>query len=224
MKTRSWIFLLFCLTSTICQAQFPAPLQFKMSYIYITLDDYGPCCGIMVLGPTYCTKFQWETPNLSETEAKLIGYNIYYLDIRHYYEGMEIPFSEGTIIAQTTDNFVEKEIGIIGVVWVTAVYSDPEGESAPSNIQFNNDLPTSIKKVEKEPISLTYNAQKNGIEIEGIENIASFNIFRLDGVIITSISLPDTNFIDTKDIAKGVYIVRITTKEAKVFTKTIVIK
>ena len=215
--------MLFCLTSTICQAQFPAPLQFKMSYTYIWLDYIGFCSGKAVMGPTYCTDFQWETPNLSETEAKLIGYNIYYLE-GWYYEGMEIPFSEGTIIAQTTDNFVEKEIGIIGIVWVTAVYSDPEGESAPSNIQFNKDLPIGIKKVEKEPISLTYNAQKNGIEIEGIENMASYNIFRLDGVVITSISLSDTNFIDTKDMAKGVYIVKITTKEAKVITEKIVIK
>ena len=194
---------------------YPAPLNFRMSYKYILLDDSGYCCGETVFGPTYCTDFQWEPPNLSETEAQLTGYNV-------YYESMF--FSETEILACTADTYVQREVGIIGSVWVTAVYSNPEGESAPSNIQTNFALPTGVKEVENQPFSLTYNKQKNRIEIEGIENIMDFRIFRLDGTAIVIPSASDFHFIDTKGIEKGVYIIKIITKEAKVISEKIIIE
>jgi len=224
MKTQKLTILLFCLTTMICQAQFPAPHSLMMFGKYIMIGDSGYCCGKEVMGATYCTDFQWETPDVSETEAQLTGYNIYYYNNYGYYNGMEIPFSEATRIAQTANTYFQMEIGIIGAVWVTAVYSNPEGESEPSNIVDNGDLPIAIKKVEKQPFTLTYNEQKNGIEIKDIENISSLRIFRLDGTEIMSVSSSDFHFIDTKGIEKGVYIVKITTKDAKLITEKIIIK
>jgi len=225
MKKIKLLVVLCFFIHNISQAQFPAPHSFKMSYRYFQLDGPGDiCCGKWVFGPTYCTDFWWEAPDLSETDAQLTGYNIYCYPTWIYYPGMEIPFSEAEIVTHTTYPYMQMEIGIIGVVWVTAVYSDPDGESDPSNIQYNTDLPIAIQKVDQQPFSLTCNKQKNGIEINGLENITSLRIFRLDGTEIAPGSASDFRFIDTKDLAKGVYVVRITTGEGGVVSEKIVIE
>ena len=221
MKRVKLLFVLCLFTGIICQAQFPAPHSFKMSGYYILLDESGWCCGNYVVGPTYCTDFQWEAPDLSETEAQLTGYNIYYYE-GQYYEDMEIPFSEAKIIAHTTNTHLQMKLGIIGIVWITAVYSDPEGESESSNIAVNEKLPLAIKKVDKPQFSLIYNKQRDGIEIKGVENITSFSIFRLDGIEIPIPTMSD--FIDTKSMGKGVYIVKRTMKDAKIIVEKLVIR
>jgi len=216
------ILLLLCLiTSAVCMAQFPAPSNFSIQIAYLHIGDSGFCGDKYVIGPTYCTYFQWDAPDLSGTEAQLKGYNIYYYS-GNYYDGMEIPFSDAEIIAQTTDTHLQMEIGIIGAVWVTAVYSDPVGESEPSNITGNNNLPITIKKVDTPDISFVYDKQRNDIEISGIENISSFNIYSLAGLVIPIQVTSD--FIDTKNMKKGVYIVKVTTKDAKIIMKKIIIE
>lgn len=135
---------------------------------------------------------------------------------------MGIPFSEAEIIAQTTDTYLKMGIGIIGAVWVTAVYSDPEGESEPSNIKSNGSLPISVKEVKNRDISLIYNKQRNGIEIKGVENITSFNIFDLEGIEIPISTI--SGFIGTKNMEKGVYIIKITTKTGEIISDKIIIE
>ena len=216
MKRIKLLFILYLFTNIMCQAQFPAPRSFEMSYNYIYIDSDGWCNYEPVRGATYCTSFQWEAPDLSETEAQLTGYKV-------YYEGMEGPFSEVVIIAQTTNTYLEMELGITGTTWVTAVYSNPEGESEPSNIASNDRLPIAIEKVERPLFSMTYNKQKNGIEIDGIEDIAFLRIFRLDGSIVP-VSTSDFHFIDIEGIEKGVYIVKIATKDTKIIIEKLVIE
>jgi len=224
MKTKLLILLLSCLlVNTLCQAQFPAPRSFTMRMEYILIGDLGHCCERTVAGPTYCTTFMWEAPDLSETETQLMGYNIYqyYNPSWIYYDGMEIPFSEGVIFAQTTEPYLQMEIGSIGAMWVTAVYSNPEGESELSNIVVNDALPISVKEIKAQNVFLTYNKQKGGIEIECVENITSFSIFCLNGI---KILLPEiSDFIDTKNLEKGVYIIKITTKDGGVVSDKITI-
>jgi hypothetical protein len=195
-----------------------------MSYKYIYLDDMGYCCGEFVWSPTYCTNFQWEMPDLSGTEAKLIGYNIYYYVTPYYYNGMEIPDAEVNLIAQTTNTYWEEEIGIMGVVWVTAVYSDPEGESQPSNFVVNGELPTSIQQVGRQDLSIIYNKHRNNIEILGIKDITSVSIVRIDGIIIRSVFSSDFHSVDTKGIEKGIYMIHITIKDAESIRGKIMIK
>ena len=228
MKTKLLILLFSCLfTGTICQAQFPAPHSFMISMGYIEWGNMGYCCGQFVSGPTHCGyNLDWVSPDLSETEAQLMGYNIYSYT-GDYHEGMEIPFSDAEIIAYTTNTYLNIDgcgIDIGDIVWITAVYSDPEGESKPSNIVDKDNilLATAIKKVEREPFSLAYNNQKNGIEIKGMENIAFFSIFRLDGIGISIPAISD--FIDTKDMGKGVYIIKITTKDGGIISDKIIIE
>jgi hypothetical protein len=70
---------------------------------------------------------------------------------------MEISSSEIELVAHTTETSLEMEFGVSGIVWVTAVYSNPERESEPSNIQINENLPISLQEVKNSKISLSYN-------------------------------------------------------------------
>jgi len=221
MKKKIVLLFSCLLTIVVCQAQFPAPHSFTAVLHYLTLDEDGLCGDEWIFGATNCASFSWEAPDLSETEAQLIGYNIYCYRSENYYDGMEIPFSEGEIIAQTTYTFLQMEFEYIGAVWVTAVYSEPKGESEPSNIVGNSDLPTAIKAIKIQDVSFTYNKQKNGIEIKGVENISSFGIFNLTGV---EIPIPTSDFINTKNMEKGVYVIKITTKEGGVISDKIIIE
>ena len=201
---------------------FPAPHSFDMTYVYFG-NIPGWCDGQPATLSSYCTTLEWEEPDLSETEAQLIGYNLYFFYTWTYYEGMEIPFSEVEQIAFTTSNYLILNQGFIGVLWVTALYSEPEGESEPSNYHFNEDLPISIDKDEISSYSIIYNKQQNVVKISGIENINSVTIFSLDGSQINFVTDNDFNRISLKNISKGVYIVKITTALGNIISDRIII-
>jgi len=213
-----------CLTGVIkvvaqSNVQFPSPQNFQMNLNYIMWDDWGVCAGVPVNGPYHCTNFKWEEPNLSETESQLMGYRIYYY--RSSEELTEIPFSEGQVIAQTGSIALEMGSGFVGYTWVTAFYSEPDGESAPSNVERLDGLPLFIDKNEVQTHSIVYNNQMKTIEITGIENITSIDIFGIDGKFITASEL---NNIDVKHLARGVYIIKITTKTGKIISDKLIIK
>ena len=110
------------------------------------------------------------------------------------------------------------------MLWVTAVYDDPQGESQPSNFEVNTELPISgIQAIKNPAFPIVYNKHKNGIEIFGIDDITSIRIFRIDGTIIKSVSSLNLHYVDTKGIKKGIYIINITTKGGKNITEKIVI-
>jgi hypothetical protein len=109
----------------------------------------------------------------------------------------------------------------MGVVWVTAVYSDPEGESLPSNFAVNAGLPIGTKEVKRPDLSVVYNKHKDLIEISGVEDIASVRIFRIDGTIIKSVASSDLHYVNTKGIEKGIYIINIITKDTGCITEKI---
>jgi len=212
----------FCIFSAGAQnenVQFPVPQNFQMSLHYIMLGDWGVCEGEAVVGPYFCTTFQWNEPDLSETESQLVGYNIYYYETME--ELTEIPFSEGNIIVQTVSTNLTVGNGFVGYTWVTAVYSEPDGESAPSNVAKNFDLPLGIKNNEIKTHSIVYNSQMKTIEIIGVENIASINVFGIDGRLISASEL---NSIDVKYLPNGVYIIKVTTKTGKIISDKLIIE
>ena len=199
--------------------QFPSPQNFHTSVYYIKWGESGFCAGESVIGPYHCTNFRWEEPNLSETESQLMGYRIYYYPSLE--ELTEIPFSEGQIITQTVSIDIEIGDGFTGYAWVTAIYSEPDGESAPSNVKKFDPLPLVINENENKTYSIVYNNQMKTIEIIGIENITSIDIFGIDGRFITASEL---NNIDVKHLTNGIYIVKITTKTGKIISDKLIIK
>jgi hypothetical protein len=190
-------------------AQFPAPVNFGMDYTYVYLDDTYWCGGTYFYGPGYCTSFYWEAPDLSETDAQLIGYNIYYKPL----------FGPLELIGTTTETFHQKGIGIMGDVWVTAIYANPEGESEPSNIGFNEGLPLGIKKVADNDFALNYNQQSKTIEINGIDNVSLVEIIDLNGKIIQSLSSSNLSAVDVSKLSNGIYLAKLTTNTSTVVKK-----
>jgi hypothetical protein len=209
----------FSYTGTKQNVQFPSPQNFQMSLHYIRLDELGICAGEFVSGPYFCTTFHWNEPDLSETESQLVGYRIYYYFTEE--ELTEIPFSEGQMITQTNTTDFTIGDGFPGYTWVTAVYADPDGESAPSNVDFLAGLPLSINKNEMKTHSIVYNRQMQTIDITGIDNIASINVFGIDGKFITASEL---NNIDVKYLTKGIYIIKVTTATGKMISDKLIIE
>ena len=225
LTLRSVIVIAVCLAGVVKvvaqrNVQFPSPQNFQMSLNYIMLGGWGFCAGEPVSGPYYCTTFQWNEPDLSETESQLVGYRIY--NYPYMEELTEIPFNEGQIITQTVGIGLEIGTGFEGYTWVTAVYSEPDGESEPSNVEINLDgLPLNINKNEIKTHSIVYNSQMKTIEITGIDNIVSIDVFGIDGRLITAREL---NNIDVKYLTNGVYIIKITTKTGEIISDKLIIE
>lgn len=221
MKTKILIgCLLVCF---LCKAQYPAPHNFSHSVDgYVHIFEMGYCGGKLIVGPEHCSSFHWGVPDISDGNAQLTGYNVYYYE--EYKKGMDIPFSKGILIAHTTDTNLELTGAYTGVAWVTALYS--EGESDPSNISIDTSLlPTDIQNIVNQKFVLSYNRQLGGIEIKGIENnIASVTVFRPDGTKVMFVSSIESRCISTKNLEKGIYIVQITMKDSQSVSKKILIE
>jgi hypothetical protein len=100
LSLRNVVVIAICLagvTKVVAQGneQFPSPQNFQMIPKYIELGDWGYCNG-SVQGPSHCTHFMWTEPNISETEAQLVGYKLYNYPTLE--ELVEIPFDEGIVI------------------------------------------------------------------------------------------------------------------------------
>ena len=119
------------LTEQAQKNDFPAPQSFYMDYEFIPYIPYGTCPNGEE-GALFCFNFRWDRP---ETGEVIVGYNIYYYNT-HDSDEINIIYEDAIIIAQTTSLYIN-DIGldIEGFVWVTAIYSASEDESAPSNLQ-----------------------------------------------------------------------------------------
>ena len=169
------------------------------------MDDWGICNGKGVFGPTYCSYFEWGTPDTTTTTAHLIKYKIYHKSI----------YDEVSVIDSTTSNYYTAEIGIIGSVWVTAVYNNPNGESLASNVINNSSLPVQVKEVnETKKIKIHVDSQ-NKILINDTESqIQSIKVFNSQGKQVLQHINPSRNIL-LKDITRGVYILEINDNEGK---------
>jgi hypothetical protein len=198
MKTR--ITVLLTILSLTTFAQFPEPTNLEFSFDYIMIDQSGYCAGQWVYGPTYCSHFNWTVPDTTSTTATLEYYNIYY-----YSYGTQ----DTTILASLTETFFDIELGIMGEVWVTAMYSNPEGESEPSNIIINEDLPISVPENNQNVKNLIrYDANSDFLLITNESNILKINIYNNQGKLVKS-TKPINHKVRVNDLAKGLYIVEI---------------
>ena len=219
--------LLICclLASFVCKAQYPSPRNFYHSIDYINMFEIGHCEGKAMAGPTYCSYFSWDIPDISDEDVQLTGYNVYCCYIQEYEEGMEIPLSEAILVAHTTNTYLQKQDAYTCITWVTALYSDG-GESDPSNISNNIDtpLPIDIQDIANQKFVLSYNRQLESIEIKEMENIISIAVYRSDGTKMMFVSPIGSHFIPTKNLEKGIYIVQVTMKDSYIISEKIVIE
>lgn len=204
MKTKLIFLLVFAAFSV--SAQFPAPQDFQFSFVYYTCNQSGYCNGVMVNGPAYCSDFWWDAPDSSRTTSLLDHYRVYYLD----YFNMDT-----SVIATTQELQVEMLIGIIGQVWVTAVYSDPDGESLPSNIVVNDDLPITIPENELARKRLFYYDQQSQlIHFTSPGDIKEIKVTDIQGRMLISAFYPKNNFT-LQELGHGVYFIEMTSDQSE---------
>lgn len=189
------------LVSLNANAQFPAPVNFEFSYDYIMIDNWGYCSGNPVNGPAYCSHFSWEAPT-EETEAQFEHYNLYRDDMCD---------KEIYLLVSQTNTVYEELIGIIGTVWVTAVYSNPEGESEPSNIEENYELPIGVSTLLTNEKQINYNSNNQIIELVNFESFERINIIDMHGKVIKTEK--EQFIIDVKNLPAGLYIIEVNVKD-----------
>jgi hypothetical protein len=211
MKITTIFFLVMLSMTTM--AQFPAPTSFEFSFVYFNSNQSGYCDGQDIPGPAYCSHFQWVCPDTSGTDSQLDYYNIYYYD---YFSG------DTSIIASVEEVNIEMVIGIIGEVWVTAVYSNPDGESSPSNKIINEDLPISIDENAMNGEHVFYYDQINQtINFSDPSQIKEIKIIDIQGKTLKLLKYPEGK-VSLNDLMTGCYFIEVKTKNSKSFREKII--
>jgi hypothetical protein len=206
--------VIFVVLSKIIFAQFPAPSNLAYSYDYIMIGDEDYCDGLVVHGPAYCFSFTWSAPDTSLTSATLDHYNLYYFSA---------PGNDTSLVDSSAQTYLEINAGFIGYLFVTAIYTGPGGESAPSNIVFVDDLPISVPDVQQKchhdlhydqlSETLTFHADE-----EGIDQL----VIRDDqGRAVISVLHPQQT-ITMNNLPAGLYIVELVYPDQVVIRKKII--
>ena len=205
--------ILFVIVTSTAFAQFPPPTNFQFGYEYIMIDESGECAGQWLYGPTYCSHFAWDAPNANLNTATLENYKLYYFDF----------YTRDTIVLATpVETFFDMEIGIIGEMWVTAVYANPDGESAPSEILVNHDLPISIdENPAAENLVVYYDNSLQKIRIENVEAVSEINIYDVKGQLVQSQQSAKSS-VNFAHQPRGLYVIQITFGNREVVRRKII--
>lgn len=127
-----------------------------------------------------------------------------------------------SVIATTEDLQVEMLIGIIGKIWVTAVYSDPDGESPPSNSVENTDLPIGIDENQSsEGISFFYDPAGQSLHFSDPEQLSHINIINLQGITVKNSKHLSSDYSLT-DLTPGCYFVKVYKNDGSYLLKKII--
>lgn len=205
--------ILLVISSISAFGQFPEPINFDFSYEYIMIDQSGYCAGQWVYGPTYCSHFTWTTPDTNSTGSTFEYYNLYYYSYAP---------QDTIILTTTTDLYFDMQIGIMGEIWVTAVYSNPDGESVPSNIIINEDLPISINENHlQNELNIFYDKRTQEIKIINGERISQMNIYNSQGELTNS-NNSNMNKINIGSFPTGFYIIEIINNDQNVIRQKII--
>jgi hypothetical protein len=204
---------IFLLLSMAASAQFPEPMNFEFESDYIMLYETGYCAGQWVEGPTYCSHFNWETPDTSTISSTLEYYNIYYY---------QYPTNDTTVIASVPETYFNVELGVMGEVWVTAVYSDPDGESGQSNTIVNEELPISVNENESmKKNKILYDRESQRISINNDQEINKIKVIDSQGKLVKSLGVANGS-VNIKRLPEGFYIVEIVTDSGELIRQKIV--
>jgi hypothetical protein len=189
--------------------QFPAPRSFQFTYEYFMIDEWGFCRDSTIFGPAYCSHFSWSPPDTTQTSAKLEYYRIYHDDFP---------------LVSLADTFYHTIGGFIGKLYVTAVYSLPEGESDSSNVVYNYELPISYgNDVTVEKTRLYYRKTDNRLIPLNGENLLSLGIYDILGREVLFKS-PVGGTVDMAGFRPGLYFVRSVSEQNRVSVQKILVE
>jgi hypothetical protein len=212
MFKQNFILILFFFSSGIAYCQFPSPTNFSFSYNYIMLGDGGYCGDTILIGPTYCSHFLWNTPDTSQTSATLLSYKLHF---RPSY------MPDSVFIYSSIDTVKTMELGVMGWVWVTAVYGNPEGESDSSNIEYNNTLPINVEKNTADKEFIFYNCTDKKLMISGNQEMHGIKIYNTTGIMLISLE-KFNNELSLAELEPGIYFVEIRLRDQSALKKIIV--
>jgi hypothetical protein len=203
---KNLIIFLSLLLPALSFAQFPPPGNFEFEYEYIYVNTMGFCEGVQVEGPAYCSHFWWETPDTSGIQSSLDHYKLYYLPL-----GTE----DTTLWASPVNSPYEESMGFLGTLWVTACYANPEGESPPSNVVINEDLPISaVGEKEEIQLKIYYTPQTQLLHVENSRGLVQLQILDLQGRCwLSKFILAETISLST--LPTGMYMVWLVDKKGR---------
>jgi len=213
MKAKT-ILIVICMIFTITmKGQFPAPINFQFNYTYYMMGDGGPCGDTSLMGPAYCSYFSWNAPDTSLTTATLLYYKLHYKPV----------YAPDTIVFTTTSTALTFELGVMGWVWVTAVYVNPDGESDSSNVVYNPSLPINVKEIEKNKFSLlNYDMSTKKLTIINPKEILHLKITDAMGNCMNKFTNINSEYV-LDDIKTGLYIIEAVLKNHTIIIKKIVV-
>jgi hypothetical protein len=189
--------------------QFPAPRSFQFTYEYFMIDEWGFCRDSTIFGPAYCSHFSWSPPDTTQTSAKLEYYRIYHDDFP---------------LVSLADTFYHTIGGFIGKLYVTAVYSSPEGESDSSNAVWNEALPISYgKTVPPERSRIFYRRADRQLVPLNCESLLSLGIYDILGREVLFKS-PVGGTVDMAGFRPGLYFVRSVSEQNRVSVQKILVE
>lgn len=193
------LFISLAFLPLVSSAQYPEPTNFTFDYDYIMLNEWGVCGGNTVCGPCYCSHFRWSSPDTSETTASFEYYQVYYSDLYS---------QNSTIIGTSTDTFLNLIFGVLGDVWVTAVYSNPDGESSPSNKITNADLPIAVaeSKVNND-FSAFYDDKTESVVLGNYQAPLEIRIYNSNGRMVKKQNI-NNKYINLQGLSPGLYIIK----------------
>ena len=187
---------------------FPSPENLTIEVCYNNYPLGGEYCGPEY--PVYATvhSYTFDAPNLTGIESELIGYNLYYND---------------DFMVSFTENYYEAECYGEGDYYVTAVYTNPSGESLPSNtvyaegfmISINDYITSNLIKIYPNP--LTNTKQLTITSQNQINNVSFYNVLGKEILKTTN------NIIDLSNKKAGLYYIVIKT-DYRIFTEKIIIE
>lgn len=202
------LILLGLLLSLSVYAQFPKPTNFGFSFIYMRMGQQTTCgTGSEDIGSgSYCSYFEWNTPDTSATTSHLEGYKVYYRNKND---------NSITVLSNLTDTSFHQRVGIMGKVWVTAIYSNPAGESSISNEIENLGLPINLNEVKQTSgKTVIYNTNTQSLTLKNVDNSQSVSIIDANGRLIRKII--NRKVIDVSDLNPGLYFVVYSDLELKI--------
>jgi hypothetical protein len=186
-------------------AQFPAPDSFRVDVQYIVMDSWDLCNGQYLAGPAYCNHFLWQAPDTANTPATLAGYRLYKDD--------EFFLATANTAADTAGGYMHVTF------YVTAVYENPAGESAPSNSVYIGDLPVGTDEPsENHQVRIGVDLSQQVLIIRGTEYTRALWVYDMYGrAVLFTDAVRAVQRLD--GLGTGVYWVVVQDRYGRVSTK-----